>query len=95
MRAKDSTDPTPYVLGWLFKLYLWLSVAICLIAALAFNLISESESAKLVGAGLILFAGIGIGFARSLRRIENARWWHWRLGALLIAPAVVVVITFG
>lgn len=76
---------------WIAQVYVWLSVAICILAAFSLGMFSQAENAKLVGAGLLVFAGIGAAFARALPNIQNARWWHWALGALLISPAVLLV----
>lgn len=81
-------------LGLWRKLYifaLWLSITICLGLALILGVWGVGENARLVTAGLILFAGIGIAFATSIQRVGQLRWWHWALGAVLAAPAVLMM----
>lgn len=76
----------------LIRLYLWISVANCSLAAFVLGFFSQEESAKLIGAALLLFAGVGAAFEIAIPRIEIARWWHWVLGAILISPAVLMAI---
>jgi hypothetical protein len=76
----------------LIRVYLWISVAMCSLAAFVLGFLSQDESAKLIGAAFLLFAGVGVAFARALPRIQTARWWHWVLGAVLISPAVMMAI---
>ena len=86
------SDPTSGLWRIFVRLYLWLSVAVCLTIAAMLSAVSESEGVKLVGAGFILFAGVAVAFARSLRQLTHPRWWHWALGTVLLAPAVLAVL---
>lgn len=57
-----------------------LAVGAVAIGVLAIGGISDGENAKFISAGLTLFAGAGVAFSRSVKRIQNPRWWHWILG---------------
>lgn len=74
-----------------FLLYLWLSVFICLATAVVFGSLGEGEDSEVLSGGLLIFAALGVAFARSLRCLDHPRWWHWTLGAVLVAPAVLAV----
>jgi hypothetical protein len=76
----------------MFLLYLWMSVAICVATALVFGWRGEGEESKIVSGGLLLFAALGVAYARALRHLDHPRPWHWALGGLLAAPAVLAAI---
>lgn len=74
------------------QVYLWLSVGVSTLAAFAIGFLSQSENAKVIGAGFLIFAGLGAAFARALPSIQTARWWHWVFGAIMISPAILMTI---
>ncbi|NNM78205.1 hypothetical protein HJG53_15030 [Sphingomonas sp. ID1715] len=80
---------------WRFVLqvYLWLSVALSMADALVLGLLTTGEDAHLIGAALLCFAGLAAAFALSVPRLTAPKPWHWLLGAVLVAPAILTVVT--
>jgi hypothetical protein len=75
--------------------WLWLSVAVCMFAAILVAQAGEGEGTKLAAAALLGFAMLGVAFIRALRNIDQPRWWHWALGMVLLAPAVIAVASIS
>ena len=78
--------------GILIRGCLWISVAMCTLAAFVIGVLWQDEDSKLIAAAFLVFAAVGAAFARALPRIQTARWWHWVLGAVLISPAVMLAL---
>ena len=60
--------------------------------AAVFGWRGEGEESKIVSGGLLLFAALGVAYARALRHRDRPRPWHWALGGVLAAPAVLAAI---